>query len=346
MSEQKPCELFFARAARCLQLRVRHSSTKDLAAGRCVTARVIIDAGFRCTARCWPHWSRGSEPGWIKLSVEVARAGNLRLDVVREAVAVHMDLRTRDGRPLRTAVPEPVAVSEGRCLGGASVLAKREEVEKDCVADDHFVALCLVAVVKDWPPSVLASYGVGHDISNMEDLADVSFEVEGKTFKAHRLMLAARSPVFKALLFGQMAESRTTSCITIQDMKASTFGYMLYFMYHNVLPRTAPSSTDAASVMVEFQDLFIAADRYGLDMLKQMCEDVLCACIAKDTVIAALEFTEEQTCPGLKSRCLDFLAVADNLKEVAATEEYIRLMYTLPSLLMEVQDRMKRPRLA
>ncbi|KAL6599354.1 hypothetical protein ACP70R_045848 [Stipagrostis hirtigluma subsp. patula] len=319
MSEQKPCELFFARAARCLQLRVRHSSTKDLAAGRCVTARVIIDAGFRCTARCWPHWSRGREPGWIKLSVEVARAGNLRLDVVREVVAVHVDLRTRDGRSLRTAVPEPVAVSEGRCLGGASVLAKREEVEKDCVADDHFVALCLVAVVKDWPPSVLASYGVGHDISNMSDLTDVSFEVEGKTFKAHRLMLAARSPVFKALLFGQMAESRKTSCITIEDMKASTFGV---------------------------SDLFIAADRYGLDMLKQMCEDVLCACIAKDTVIAALEFTEEQTCPGLKSRCLDFLAVADNLKEVAATEEYIRLMYTLPSLLMEVQDRMKRPRLA
>lgn len=35
---------------------------------------------------------------------------------------------------------------------------------------------------------------------------DVNFEVDGEIFAAHKLVLAARSPVFRAQLFGPMKE--------------------------------------------------------------------------------------------------------------------------------------------
>ncbi|KAL6655731.1 hypothetical protein ACP70R_006557 [Stipagrostis hirtigluma subsp. patula] len=202
--------------------------------------------------------------------------------------------------------------------------------------------------MKDWPPPALpppAHHGLGHDIeSNMSDHTDVAFKVEGETFRAHRVVLAARSPVFKAELFGQMSESRA-SCITIQDMRATTFSSVLRYMYHNVLPSTDPNM-DASSQMAEFQHLFGAADRYGMDTLKQMCEEILCAGVSANTVISALEFTEMHTCPKLKSLCLDFVADANNFQKVGATYEYICAMNMYPSLLVQVQNRFNRTMLA
>ncbi|CAD6219649.1 unnamed protein product [Miscanthus lutarioriparius] len=84
------------------------------------------------------------------------------------------------------------------------------DVEANCVVEDHFTAICMVAVSKVWPPLPLPTLSrLEHDILMTSDLTDVSFQVDGETFRAHRLVLAARSPVFRTELFGrrQMAES-------------------------------------------------------------------------------------------------------------------------------------------
>jgi speckle-type POZ protein len=49
--------------------------------------------------------------------------------------------------------------------------------------------------------------------------ADVVFDVAGETFAAHRCVLAARSPVFSAELFGAMKESDTGGVVRIEDME-------------------------------------------------------------------------------------------------------------------------------
>ncbi|CAD6344142.1 unnamed protein product [Miscanthus lutarioriparius] len=236
---------------------------------------------------------------------------------------------------------KPVATD---CKGGISLIAKRSDVEANCVVDDHFTAICMVAVSKVWPPLPLPTLSrLEHDILMTSDLTDVSFQVDGETFRAHRLVLAARSPVFRTELFGrrQMAESsqQQESSIAIQDMKASTFKSMLHYMYHGLLP------AETAWMMSEFQDLYVAADKYGLDTLKQTCEEILCASVNTDTVLSSLQFAEERACLKLKSRCLDFLADGEKFKAVAVTNEYIDLMKKVPSLLDHVQNRFKRPRL-
>ncbi|KAF8649199.1 hypothetical protein HU200_064394 [Digitaria exilis] len=169
--------------------------------------------------------------------------------------------------------------------------------------------------------------------------------VEGETFGAHRLVLAARSPVFKAELFGEMAESKASS-ITIEDMRAPTFKSMLDYMYHGLLPAGTAEMDEASRKKMEFEHLYVAADRYGLDTLKAMCEEVLCATVSVSTVLSSLVFADDRTCPKLKSRCLAFLAVGENFTEVAVTNEYLDVMKDMPSLLTQVQNLFKKPRLS
>ncbi|KAM0850738.1 hypothetical protein ACQ4PT_052883 [Festuca glaucescens] len=183
---------------------------------------------------------------------------------------------------------------------------------------------------------------LGHELAMMfdnQDLTDVSFDVGGESFSAHRLVLAARSPVFKAELYGPMAESIITS-ITIQDMEASTFRSMLHYMYHGSLSNA--DRNDVSSTMAQYQHLLVAADRYGLQRLKKNCEDSLCASgIVIDSVVSLLELAEDHACLKLKTECLDFLANVENFKMVATSAEYLRLMQSFPSLLVEMRNRFK-----
>jgi speckle-type POZ protein len=120
----------------------------------------------------------------------------------------------------------------------------------NCVVDNYVVVLCSVDI--DWTPPASSILDVGHDLAMMLDkldLTDVTFDVGGESISAHRLVLAARSPVFKAELYGLMAESKMMS-ITIQDMEASTFKSMLHYMYHGSLPHAG--NADVSSTLAEY----------------------------------------------------------------------------------------------
>jgi speckle-type POZ protein len=88
----------------------------------------------------------------------------------------------------------------------------------------------------------------------------VTFSVAGELFRAHRCVLAARSPVFQAELFGPVKEQAThTRPIRIDDTEPAIFEALLHFIY-----------TDSCNAggNVAMQHLLVAADRYGLDRLK------------------------------------------------------------------------------
>ena len=131
--------------------------------------------------------------------------------------------------------------------------------------------------------------------------ADVNFEV-GETFPAHRRLLAARSSVFMAQLFGPMEEKDAT-CIQIVDMDARVFKMMLQFIYTDTLP-----SIDDDEITEMAQHLFVAADRYNLGRLKLICTTMLCDRIDSITVPTMLAFAERHGCDRLKKACFKFLA--------------------------------------
>lgn len=64
---------------------------------------------------------------------------------------------------------------------------------------------------------------------------DVEFNVEGESFAAHRNVLAARSPVFRAQLYG-LVGTDNRSCITVEDIEPGIFKALLHFIYTDSLP--------------------------------------------------------------------------------------------------------------
>jgi speckle-type POZ protein len=88
--------------------------------------------------------------------------------------------------------------------------------------------------------------------------ADVTFEVSGLLFRAHRNVLAARSSVFRAELYGPMKE-KMVERVPIGDMEPAVFSSLLHFIYTDSVPDATGEEAGEETVMA--QHLFVAADR-------------------------------------------------------------------------------------
>ncbi|KAJ1269255.1 hypothetical protein BS78_07G197000 [Paspalum vaginatum] len=166
---------------------------------------------------------------------------------------------------------------------GWSRFLERSILESDCLADGWFTIICGVIVVRDpidLPPSNIGSHlGL---LLDSTDGSDVSFAVDGEKFPAHRAVLAARSPVFKAQLLGSMADAKMSS-MTMQDIAPATFRAMLRFIYTDACPADAGESPSDM-----FQNLLAAADRFALDRLKVLCARKLRDNVSVETVADTL----------------------------------------------------------
>lgn len=160
---------------------------------------------------------------------------------------------------------------------------RRDTLER-YLKDDSFTLRCDIVVIADansmdtatTPPSIKVppSDMQQHfsDLLLAEEGTDVTFKVGGETIAAHRCVLAARSAVFKAELFGTMKEgTTTTSVIQVDDMDAQVFRAMLGFIYSD----SPPDIEEEEDADVMWQHLLIAADRYDLRRLRLICEEKL-----------------------------------------------------------------------
>lgn len=70
------------------------------------------------------------------------------------------------------------------------------------------------------------------NLFNQPDYSDLVLIVESEQFHAHRVILAARSDYFRALLYGGLRESRQENQrIEIKECKASAFEFLLRYIY-------------------------------------------------------------------------------------------------------------------
>jgi speckle-type POZ protein len=163
--------------------------------------------------------------------------------------------------------------------------------------------------------------------------ADVTFSVRDQLFPAHKCILAARSTVFKAELFGGMQE-KDTQCIKIDDMEPTVFQALLHFIYTDSLLDDTDADKNAAT-----QHLLVAADRYGLERLRLMCEAKLCQAIDVETVATTLALAEQHHCEQLKDACLGFIASRDVLAVILKTDGFKHLAASCPAIMKEILDK-------
>nr|GEY65730.1 BTB/POZ and MATH domain-containing protein 3-like isoform X1 [Tanacetum cinerariifolium] len=171
-------------------------------------------------------------------------------------------------------------------------------------------------------------------LANDNKTVKASFELTLLDQSGKGVILAARSPVFKAQFYGLVGNPDLDE-VELMDIEPSVFKVvvfcaMILFIYSDKLPDSY-ESMDSMSHMN--QHLLVAADRFGLDRLKQSCEVKLCEELNVDVVETTLSLAHDHHCSQLKACCMDF-AVA-NLRAVVQTEGFKYVEKTCPLLLSE-----------
>jgi speckle-type POZ protein len=234
---------------------------------------------------------------------------------------------------------------EWHCAG----FITREDLERPELLDDDkcFTVRCDVTLrpsaveARDTaavPPSDLHRH-LGALLA-AKDGADVTFQLvaDGETFTAHRCVLAARSPVFRAQLYGEMKEGKSAGSgvpIPIEDMDAQVFRALLAFIYTDSLPEPGDGEEDDGA-MAQYQHLLAAADKYGLEGMKLICQEKLCEHIRASSVATMLALAERHHCRGLKEACFEFLSSSNNLSSFTETDGFDELISTCPDVLKEL----------
>ncbi|XP_078170388.1 BTB/POZ and MATH domain-containing protein 2-like [Carex rostrata] len=232
---------------------------------------------------------------------------------------------------------------------GYCQFAKRTEFEvSEYLKDDAFTVKCVVTVIKGYKLEATNSYGIIVPPSNLNQSwinllesgkgADVTFVLNGERIKAHRCVLAERSAVFNAELFGCMKE-KWTDTITVEDIEAPVFKSMLYFIYSDSLPDFEGTSNDECEkkdMILMAQHLLVAADRYQLERLRLICEDLLCKNLCVNNAATIIILAEQHNCSQLKAECLKFMSIPEVFKAVAQTDEFQNLLRIRPSILKDI----------
>ncbi|XP_052800924.1 BTB/POZ domain-containing protein 6-like isoform X2 [Mya arenaria] len=156
-----------------------------------------------------------------------------------------------------------------------------------------------------------------------EILSDISFAAgeERTIVRAHKMILASRSPVFFAMFCGLLKE--TSTVVDIPDIKADAFRLFLKYLY------TRSCDTNANTVT----SLLYCAKKYDVPSLQTICRDFLRNAINVLNVCTVLEeslhFQEDQ----LKEECIGF--ISQNTIAVLKTKSFKKLPTNTVKLLLE-----------
>ncbi|GBM61696.1 Speckle-type POZ protein B [Araneus ventricosus] len=128
-------------------------------------------------------------------------------------------------------------------------------------------------------------------------LSDVSLRTDSKSFPAHKCILSARSPVFKAMFNGDMKE-KTSKFVEIPDLDEDTLRELLSYIYTDMVTELEWRGAT---------DLYRAADKYELLDLKRRCSIFLKSDLSVSSVCTVLVLADLHHDQELRETAQDFV---------------------------------------
>lgn len=130
------------------------------------------------------------------------------------------------------------------------------------------------------------------------DYSDVVFIVEGQKLPAHRVMMAARSEYFRALLYGGLSESQQTE-INLK-VPINAFKALLRYIYSGYLALSQMSD----DIILDTLGL---ANQYGLTELEEAISEFLHQYLSLENVCSILDAARLYDLENLLKVCLEFM---------------------------------------
>ncbi|KAL7079104.1 hypothetical protein ACQ4LE_001771 [Meloidogyne hapla] len=148
-----------------------------------------------------------------------------------------------------------------------------------------------------------------------EDCSDLTLIVEDQHFPVHRVILAARSTYFHAMLFCGMRETNENE-ITLVDTPAEAFKALLKYIYTGKL--------QLKSLKLDLVlDMLGLAHKYGFSDLEETIPEFLKSTLKNKNVCAIFTVAQHYSIECLMTTCLDFI---DNCAaELLRTQAFIDL---------------------
>ncbi|KAG7559562.1 BTB/POZ domain [Arabidopsis thaliana x Arabidopsis arenosa] len=219
----------------------------------------------------------------------------------------------------------------------------------DYLKDDCLKINCTVGVVVSEihcprllsihvPDSELGSH-FGKLLDTLEG-SDVTFDIAGEKFQAHKLVLAARSQFFRSKFYN-VPEANNNE-VAISDLEPKVFKALLHFMYKDSLPGDVEPVTAHSFDLLRLSEiddtlivkLLAAAEMYNLSRLRLLCESHICKAVSISSVSKILALSDKYNATELKSVSLKF--TAENLAAVLQTKAYEDLKDDCPNLQSEL----------
>ena len=153
-------------------------------------------------------------------------------------------------------------------------------------------------------------------------------EPEVTVFNAHKCILAARSPVFKAM-FNYRLKENLTNRVVIEDCRPEVVKAMLKYIYTASLP------DDINSIAI---DLFIAAEKYYIESLKLKVREHLVENLCCENVIQTYILSELYDDSMLRKQSLKY--ITENIDEVTQNSDWDEYLKIYPQFFTNAMKRL------
>ncbi|GFY75413.1 TD and POZ domain-containing protein 4 [Trichonephila inaurata madagascariensis] len=141
-------------------------------------------------------------------------------------------------------------------------------------------------------------------------LSDVQLRTATQTFNAHKNILSARSPVFRAMFSNDMME-KVQECVPVPDLEADTVRRMLLYMYTKALKDLHWESA---------MKLYAAADKYEIVALKTKCSSFLICNLCPSNLCEVLVLADMHADDNFKRVAQDYALLYE--EEVFSSDEW------------------------
>ncbi|GAX29211.1 ankyrin repeat and BTB/POZ domain-containing protein 2 [Fistulifera solaris] len=146
---------------------------------------------------------------------------------------------------------------------------------------------------------------------NEQEFSDVTFLVQGQRVYGHKMVLSIVSDCFRAMFTTGFREENENE-IVIRDCSHSAFLAMMEYIYTGSIPKSLGYPTQQQQnadirQLDRIIEMLELADRFFLDHLKQVCENMLQSAVAPDTVEYLLQVSQKTNATQLQLICEHFI---------------------------------------
>ena len=161
-------------------------------------------------------------------------------------------------------------------------------------------------------------------------MADVTFVVQNERIGAHAAIVVSGSPVICAMLEEDKFREGRTKTVKIDDIDPVVFKEVLRYLYTGRTPKLDQDDMT--------EPLFLAADKYRIEGLRDLCEQSLISKLKVQEVAHFLVLAYLQSAPQLLEASLKFLE--GHKKEIVDRDEWKQLNKNHPDLFFLATHRM------